>query len=112
MKSSMHQTSYISSTGRKVLVALAFATLTGSLTISSAFADRNDNQDRGDRHGGYSQSESRDHREGHGYRNEHRRHDRYAQRSYERPVYVPPPVYYEPRQSSGISFFFPFDHHR
>ncbi len=112
MKSSMQQTSYISSTGRKVLLALAFAILTGSLTISSAFADRNDNQDGGDWHGGYSHNESRDHREGHGHRNEHRWHDSYEQRSYERPVYVPPPVYYEPRQSSGINFFFPFDLHR
>ena len=28
---------------------------------------------------------------------------------YSQPVYVPPPVYYAPRQSPGISLFFPLD---
>ncbi len=118
MKFSMLQTKYVRSTGRKVVVALAFASLISGLSISSAFADRNDNQDRGDWHGDQGQGDwhgdhgQRDHHEDHGHRDEHRRHYSYEQRSYERPVYVPPPVYYEPRQSSGISFFFPLDFHR
>jgi hypothetical protein len=28
---------------------------------------------------------------------------------YSQPVYAPPPVYYEPRPSPGISLFFPLD---
>lgn len=106
MKFSMLQTKYVRSTGRKVVVALAFASLLSGLSIPSAFADRNDNQGRGGRHSDHGQ---RGHHEGHGYRNEHRRDYSYEQRSDERPVYVPPPVYYEPRQSPGISFFFPLD---
>lgn len=109
MKFSILQTKYVRSTSRKVVVALAFASLISGLSISSAFADRNDSQGQGDWHGDHGQ---RDHHEGHGHRDEHRRHYSYEQRSYERPVYVPPPVYYEPRQSSGISFFFPLDFHR
>jgi ABC-type Zn2+ transport system substrate-binding protein/surface adhesin len=99
MQFSMLQTKYLRSTGRKVVVAIAFASLISGLSISSAFADRNDNQDRGDWHGDHGQ---RGHHEGHGQRNEHQRHYSYEQRSYERPVYVPPPVYYEPRQSFSV----------
>jgi hypothetical protein len=29
--------------------------------------------------------------------------------NYSQPVYAPPPVYYEPQQSPGISLFFPLD---
>jgi hypothetical protein len=29
---------------------------------------------------------------------------------YSQPVYAPPPVYYAPQQSPGISFFFPLDY--
>lgn len=109
MKPLIQQTKYSGSTGRKVMVALALATLMSSLSVSSAFADRNDNQDQGDWHGDHGQ---RGHHDGRGHRPDHQRAYGYEQRTYERPVYVPPPVYYEPRQSSGISFFFPLDFRR
>ena len=71
MQFSMLQTKYHRSTGRKVVVAIAFASLISGLSISSAFADRNDNQGQGDWHSDHGQ---RGHHEGHGHRNEHQRH--------------------------------------
>jgi hypothetical protein len=74
-------------------MALAFATLIGGFSISPALA-RDDGHDRGRHNGDHGDHGDR------GRRDYHR---------YEQPVYVPPPVYYEPRQSPGISFFFPLD---
>jgi len=82
-------------------MALALATAISGLSIAPALADRDNEHNRGK----HSQREWRGDRDGYdGYRNEHRRPYSYAE-----PVYVPPPVYYEPRQSPGISFFFPLD---
>ncbi len=86
-------------------MGFALATTLGGLFLSPAFAegnegDRGDNRDRGhERRQWHS-----DHRGNFAYRREHEGQYRYAQ-----PVYVPPPVYYEPRQSPGITLFFPFD---
>jgi len=48
------------------------------------------------------------------YRPEYRPQYRpeYRQPYYSEPVYVPPPAYYYPQQSPGISFFFPLDFRR
>lgn len=115
MKLPIQQMGYCRSTGRKVVLALTFASLMGALSISPALAERDDDRGpgarrqvdqgrhlgqrarRGDREGYY-------YREGSYYRPEYRHPYTYAQ-----PVYVPPPVYYEPRQSPGISLFFPLD---
>jgi len=102
MKSSIRQDRYFSSTGRRVVMALAFASLISGLSISPAFADKNDGHGQGARHVNQGQRAS------HGYnRPEYRRPYNYAQ-----PVYVPQPVYYEPQQSPGISLFFPLDFRR
>lgn len=101
MKSSIRQARYFSSTGRKFVMALAFASLISGLSISPALAEKHDGHGR---HGDHGQREWRGDREGYGYRPEYRRPYHYAQ-----PVYVPPPVYYESRQSPGISLFFPLD---
>jgi|ERR1035438_2113661 hypothetical protein len=101
MKSSIRQPRYFGSSGRKVVLALALATVMGAMSISPALADTNDGRDR------QNQRHWRgDHRDGYynGYRPQYRRPYVYAQ-----PVYVPPPVYYEPRQSPGISLFLPLD---
>jgi hypothetical protein len=95
------------STADKILMALAFASMIGGISVGTALADDNDRRqaqqshreqdrreqdrrqevDRGD-HGGW-----RDNRGAwHGYQ----------------PVYVPPPVVYAPSPSPGISIFFPF----
>ena len=108
MKSSIQQTRYFRSTGLKVVMALALASAISGLSISPVLADYNDNNDghdRGNRHGHQGQREWRGDREGYdGYRSEYQR-----PYIYEQPVYAPPPVYYEPRPSPGISFFFPLD---
>lgn len=43
-------------------------------------------------------------RKGYSYRPQYRGAYTYAE-----PVYLPPPVYYQPRRSPGISLFFPLD---
>jgi hypothetical protein len=108
MKSSIRQARYFRSTGRKVVMALALASLISGLSISPAFAAKDDGRGgEGDRHGDHGQRDRHGDREGYKYRPEHRRPYYYAQ-----PVYVPPPVYYEPQQSPGISIFFPLDFRR
>lgn len=115
MKSTIWQARYFSSVGRKVVMALAFASALSGLSMSSALADENDDYGRGDRQGDHGQrgarhgdhgqrGEWRGNREGYGYGTDYRQPYTYAQ-----PVYVPPPVYYEPRPSPGISLFFPLD---
>jgi hypothetical protein len=109
MKSSIQQTRYCRSTGRKVVLALAFASLMGALSISPALAERDDGRGPGarqhvDQGRHLGQRARRGDREGNYYQPQYRRPYTYAQ-----PVYVPPPVYYEPRQSPGITLFFPLD---
>ncbi len=119
MKSSTRQPSCVRSAGRKVVMALAFASPISGLSISSALAEQND------RYNNYSQDASHsDHnqRASHNdhYQNESRNHRRFRREPpperrpyyYAQPVYVPPPVYYEPQQSPGISLFFPLDFQR
>jgi hypothetical protein len=97
MKSSIRKTNYFGPSRRKLAMtlALAFAALIGSFSISPAFA-RDDGHDRGRN----------------GYHGDRGRHDDRRGYRYERPVYAPPPVYYQPRQSPGISLFLPLDFHR
>ena len=95
------KTKYFSSSGGKFVIALALASATVGLSISPAFADNDD-------HGRNGRDHRRDdHRRGEWYHPEYRHPYVYAQ-----PVYVPPPVYYAPRQSPGISLFFPLDFRR
>jgi hypothetical protein len=107
MKCSIWQARYFRSTGRKVVMALAFASLINGLSISPALAAKDDGRGQGARQGDHGQRASRGDRERHDQRHDHRRPYNYAQ-----PVYVPPPVYYEPQQSPGISLFFPLDFRR
>ena len=113
MKYSIRQTRYFRSTGCKAVMALAFASVIGGLSISSSALAEDD--------GGHGWQQNRkadkDHRKfekhggregyGYGYRPVYQRPYNYAQ-----PVYIPPPVYYEPRQSPGINLFFPLDFRR
>jgi len=83
-------------------MALAVASVIGCMAMTPAFADHDDrgaHHDNG-RHRGPPVHVDRDRRD---YRPE------YRQPYYAQPVYVPPPVYYAPRQSPGISFFLPLD---
>jgi len=104
MKSPIGQVSYFRFDGRKVVMALAFASLICSLSISPAFAAKDNGHSQGARNANQGQRDRHVVRGGYGHRPEYRRPYNYAQ-----PVYVPPPVYYEPQQSPGISLFFPLD---
>ncbi len=103
MNTPLQQSKALSRGGRRLALSLALATLLGAAGIAPAMADRDDRggeHRRMDRH-----SQHRGHAYGHEYRQPYSY--RYAQ-----PIYVPPPVYYEPRQSPGISLFLPLDTRR
>ena len=103
-KSSIQQARYFMSTGRKVVMALALASAISGLAISPVLADYNDGHDQGKHHKNYGQSKKhRDNDRYDGYRSEQ------GPYIYAQPVYAPPPVYYEPQPSAGISLFFPID---
>ena len=87
---------------------VALTSLIGGLSVSPAFADNgHDQRSRHDNHGQRDHGD-RGHRDHHGDRRDYE----YRRYGYAQPVYAPPPVYYEPQQSSGISFFFPLDFRR
>lgn len=109
------------SIGRKVLTTIAMASAVITLGISPALADRDGNHGRGDRYDRYDRYDRHDrHGQQHwrgdhggyrdGYRDSYRYQPTYRQSYYyAQPVYVPPPVYYEPQRSPGVSLFFPLD---
>jgi len=89
--------------GRIVTAFVVASVMMGGMAITPALGDNDDRQwhrDNG-RHNGEWRGD-RDRRE---YRAEYR-HPYYY---YSQPVYAPPPVYYAPQQSPGISFFFPIE---
>ena len=96
------------STTGKILVALAFASMIGGLSVGTALGDDNDrrqaqqNRREQDRREQYRRQQEVDRRDHGGWRD-----DRGGWHAY-RPVYVPPPVVYAPSPSPGISIFFPF----
>jgi hypothetical protein len=97
----------------KAMMGLVLAAMVGSINVASSFGD--DDHGRGGRHD--SGNRGRGHDNG---RYEHRGrgydHDRYARGrrgypsygyGYSGPVYVPPPVYYEPSPPPGLHIFLP-----
>jgi hypothetical protein len=86
-------------------MALVLATTLGGLSLTPALAARNDGDGRDSRHDNRDRRQwQSDHRGKFVYQRQYRQPYNYAQ-----PVYVPPPVYYEPQQSPGITLFFPLD---
>jgi hypothetical protein len=74
----------------KIMMALVFASMIGSIYIAPAFGD--DRRGRHEERGRY----------------EHGRRGYYQPRAYyAAPVYAPPPVVYVPAPSPGISLVFP-----
>ncbi|MDD5249544.1 MAG: hypothetical protein PHY45_11195 [Rhodocyclaceae bacterium] len=103
MESSISPARRFMATGGKALMALAFASAISGMAMSPALA-RDEGHDGNNRNNDHRRYEWHGDRDGRGHRPEYRRPYAYAQ-----PVYVPPPVYYEPRQSPGISLFLPLD---
>jgi hypothetical protein len=90
----------------KIVMAVAFASVMGSMCMTPALGrdddrGRHDARDNRDRHGDREWHGDRDR---HDYRPEYGHPYRYAQ-----PVYVPPPVYYPPPPSPCVSLFFPLE---
>jgi hypothetical protein len=91
------------STGGKLLVALAFASMISGLSIGTALGEDNGWR-RAPENRGWQERDRRDNRgwrDNGGWRDNHGRWHAYQ------PVYVPPPVVYAPPPSHGISIFFP-----
>jgi hypothetical protein len=97
------------STAGKVLVALAFASIIGGLSVGTALGDDNDRRRAEQNRREYDRREQERDRRGNGvwHDNGGWRDNRGGWHAYH-PVYVPPPVVYAPSQSPGISIFFPF----
>jgi hypothetical protein len=104
----------------EIVMAVAFASIIGAMTTSSAFGqyNRNDDNRRGvqdrnqnDNHSRNDNRSRNDHRDQRSYRPAYQHPYHYAQ-----PVYAPPTAYYYPEQrpgislqSPGINLFFPLD---
>ena len=87
-------------TGQSTLVIGIGAAL-GVMGMTPAYADDHDNRGNDARgHGHYAAPAP----ERHYVRSKPHRSVHYAQ-----PIYAPPPDYYRPRPSAGISLFIPFD---
>ena len=108
--SANHATHLRPATG-KIVLALAVASVMGAMAVTPAIArdnnDRRGHQDQGLHKGQYKNDR---------YRRESRPVYRPAYRPvyqhpyyYSQPVYAPPPVYYEPEPSPGISLFLPLN---
>lgn len=123
MKNLIHQTRRFSSVCSKVVIALTFISTISVLCMSSAYADHGHGRGNGRGHHDNHYDHDDDH-DGYGYRQGYQQPFgykygsrqpygyRYGYRqpySYAQPVYVPPPVYYGPMQSPGVSLFFPLN---
>jgi hypothetical protein len=96
------RTKNFSSTVGKIVMALVFASVSGSIFIAPAFGKDNDN-----REGYHDQGEERSVK---GRKAPRRVYQEPPRRYYyPAPVYAPPPVIYtpDPYQSPGINFIFP-----
>ena len=99
MKTSTKQARNFRPTISKIVMALGVASVMGGMAITPALADNDHRQVRRDngRHNGEWRGDRNDRR---GYQQSY---------YYSQPVYAPPPVYYDPQPSPGISLFFPLD---
>jgi cell division protein FtsN len=107
MKTSTTQAPNLRPTIGKIAMALAVASVMGAMAITPALAkdnkDRKEHQDQGLHRGQNKVDRDRTVYQP-VYRPVYQDPYRYSQ-----PVYAPPPVYYEPQPSAGISLFFPLD---
>jgi Ni/Co efflux regulator RcnB len=108
MKTSTLQVRQLGPTISKIMVSLVFASMMGAIATGPALARddnrSNEHQDQGRRDEHQDQDRRRDESQFDRDRRGDRQPNYYAQ-----PVYAPPPVYYAPQPSPGISLFFPLD---
>lgn len=93
----------------RILMTIIFASVIGGLSAGPALA-KDDNRGRGPKQQG-----RHDNRRFQGDRGRHDDRDRQVYRHYRyepEPIYAPPPVFYAPEPSPGISIFFPPIHIR
>jgi hypothetical protein len=123
MKTLIQKVRYVSQTDSKQVIIFIFALLIIALSIVSAFADDDNGHNWGNRGNSYGHQEWRGDRDRHEWRGDHEGYEngygyenrgyspRYQQPyyNYAQPIYIPPPVYYAPQQSPGISLFFPLN---
>ena len=120
MKGLLHKSRYFESTGSNVMIRLIVASAISVLSLSPAFADRDDGYGGGYRDGDRGHQEW--HGNGGGYRGGDRDHQEWHGNGggygyggypqpygYAQPVRVPPPVYYPPQQSPGITLVLPLN---
>jgi hypothetical protein len=98
MTLSIKRSGNLPSIASKLGVALVLASMLGGMAMSPVFADDRGRHDHGDR-GGYDRGHWR-----HGYDRRDWRGNGYYE-PYQ--VYAPPPVYYAPQPSPGVSLFYP-----
>jgi hypothetical protein len=79
----------------KLVLALICATALGGMAATPAFARDDHRDDHRNDHRNDGRHDRNWHGNGYGYQSQ--------------PVYVPPPVYYAPRPSPGISLFLPLN---
>src|SRR5450756_409168 len=103
MTTSTNQARNLRPTISKIVMALAVASVMGGMAITPALGDnRKGHQDQGLHKGQFKGDRDRVYQPVYRPVYEHPYY-------YSQPVYAPPPVYYAPQQSPGISLFFPLD---
>jgi hypothetical protein len=105
MKTSTNQARNLRPTISKIVAALACASVMGGIAMTPAHARDNDDR-KGHQDKGWHKGERQGDRDRREYRPVYQRPYFYAQ-----PVYAPPPVYYAPQPSPGISLFLPLNIH-
>ena len=107
MKTSTKQARNSGPTISKIVMALAVASVIGGMAITPAFAADNH---RDNNHRQVHRDNGRHNGEWRGDRNDRRGYQQSYY--YSQPVYAPPPVYYDPQPSAGISLVFPLNFRR
>jgi Ni/Co efflux regulator RcnB len=115
MKTSTSQARNLRPIISKIVMAVAVASVMGSMAITPALGQNDGGRSRAAQDHGRNAGNQHDNRNRNANRND-RRDRRESRPVYERgynyysePVYAPPPVYYDRQPSPGISLFFPLN---